>query len=415
VSPATVAAARRICFVNRYCYPDSSATSQLLTDLAGELSSRGWQVTMVGCRQRYDDPTVRLPVADRWRGVEIRRVSTTRFGRGTLTGRAVDYASFYLGLVPTLWRILRRGDLVVAKTDPPLLGLVVRPIAWLRGARTVNWLQDLFPEIATALGQPKLPAWAARLLRRMRDSSLRAAAANVAIGQRMRRYLVERGIPDGKLAIIPNWPHEDAIRPLPKDQSVLRSRLGLQDRFVVGYSGNLGRVHEWKPLFDAARLLATDPGIVFLIGGGGHGYDALKREAGAAGLGNILFQLETLSDSMAAADLHLVSLRPELEGLVVPSKFYGIAAAARAVGFVGDPDGELARLVGECDCGFSVPAGRGDLLAAAIASLALEPERAQAQGARARVLLEQRFSRAAAHQQWHHLLAGLADAAPARP
>ncbi len=147
-------ASRRVCFVNRYCYPDSSATSQLLTDLAGELSARGWQVTMIGCNQRYDDPAARLPVEDRWRGVEIRRVAGTRFGRRHLLGRAIDYASFYLGLVPTLWRILRRGDVVVAKTDPPLLGLVIGPLARLRGARTVNWLQDLFPEISVALGQP---------------------------------------------------------------------------------------------------------------------------------------------------------------------------------------------------------------------------------------------------------------------
>ena len=74
---------RRVCFVNRFCYSDSSATSQLLTDLAGELSVRGWQVTMVACSQRYDDPTAQLPASDRWRGVDIRPVSGMRFGRAS--------------------------------------------------------------------------------------------------------------------------------------------------------------------------------------------------------------------------------------------------------------------------------------------------------------------------------------------
>ncbi len=110
-----------------------------------------------------------------------------------------------------------------------------------------------------------------------------------------------------------------------------------------------------------------------------------------------------------------MSLRPELEGLVVPSKFYGIAAAARPVGFVGDADGELARLLSECDCGFTVPAGRGDLLADAILSLSRDPVWRQRRAICARALLEQRFSRASAHERWHHLLARIAEGAAAAP
>lgn len=405
-------AGHRICFVNRYCYPDSSATSQLLTDLAGELSSRGWQVTIVGSRQRYDDSGAMLSKQERWRGVDIRRVTTTCFGRGNLLGRAVDYLSFYVAVVPILLSVLRRGDLVVAKTDPPLLGVLVAPVAKIRGALIINWLQDLFPEVASALGQPKLPAGSARVLRWMRNSALRCSAANVAIGERMGSYLGSQGVPAARVVVIPNWPHEDAIRPMPSSESQLRARLELLDRFVVGYSGNLGRAHEWKPLFEAARLLAPDSNVVFLVGGGGHGYDALEREVSAAGLTNVLFQpyhpMEFLSDSMAAADLHLVSLRPEMEGLVVPSKFYGIAASARAVGFVGDPEGELARLVRDHDCGFVVPAGRGDLLADSIRALVADPGRLQRQGGNARRLLDSHFSRASAHDRWHHLLTEVA-------
>jgi glycosyltransferase involved in cell wall biosynthesis len=406
---------RRICFVNRYCYPDGSATSQLMADLAGELSSRGWQVTMVGSTQRYDDPGTRLARKDRWRGVEILRVDGTRFGRASLLGRAVDYLSFYLRLPFVLWRTLRRGDLLVAKTDPPMLAVFAGPVAKIRGATMVNWLQDLFPEIAVALGQPKLPGPAVGLLRRLRNRASRKAALNVVIGERMGELLAREGVAPGKIAVVPNWSHEDAIRPLDSQDSRLRARLGLQDRFVVGYSGNLGRAHEWKPLFEAAQALAgLSTPIAFLVGGGGHGYDALKAEVERAGLDNIHFQpyhpMEYLSDSMAAADLHLVSLRPELEGLIVPSKFYGIAAAARPVAFVGDPDGELARLIRQHDCGVAVPAGRGDLLAAAVLAMAADPECTRRQGGNARRLLDSHFSRAAAHDQWHHLLIGVAGA-----
>jgi glycosyltransferase involved in cell wall biosynthesis len=384
-----------------------------MTDLAGELSSRGWQVTMVGSRQRYDDPSANLPRTDRWRGVDIVRVGSTRFGRGTLSGRAIDYLGFYLGLPFALLKVLRRGDVLVAKTDPPMLGVFVAPIARLRGAHTVNWLQDLFPEIAVALGQPKLPGPLVGLLRWWRNRACRKAAMNVAIGERMGELLAVQGVPPERIAVVPNWSHEDAIRPLAAQDSRLRERLGLQGRFVVGYSGNLGRAHEWKPLFEAAQLLSERAApIAFLVGGGGHGYDALKAEVERTGLANIQFQpyhpMEYLSDSMAAADLHLVSLRPELEGLIVPSKFYGIAAAARPVAFIGDEDGELARLIRQRDCGVAVPAGRGDLLAEAVLAMAADPERARRQGGNVRRLLDSRFSRAAAHERWHHLLSSVA-------
>jgi glycosyltransferase involved in cell wall biosynthesis len=386
-----------------------------MADLAGELSSRGWQVTMVGSSQRYDDPSANLPLRDRWRGVDIVRFHTSRFGRGSLAGRALDYLSFYVKLPFVLWKVLRRGDQLVAKKDTPHLGVVAGPSARLRGARMVNWLQDLFPDIAVALGQPKLPRPAVGLLRWMRNRASRRADMNVAIGEGMRSLLEREGVPASRIEVVPNWSHEDAIRPLAPADSRLRARLGLQDHFVVGYSGNLGRAHEWEPLFEAANLLATNPvRIALLVGGGGHGYEALKREVERTGLGNIHFQpyhpMEYLSDSMAAADLHLVSLRPELEGLIVPSKFYGIASAARPIAFVGDPAGELARLVLENDCGFVTPAGRGDLLAQAILDLAADRERGRRLGGNSRQLLDSRFSRSAAHDRWHHLLATVAGA-----
>jgi glycosyltransferase involved in cell wall biosynthesis len=407
------AGGRRVCFANRYCYPDKSATSQLLTDLAGELSAGGWHVTLVGSRQRYDDPDALLPSHGRWRGVDIRRVPGTRFGRGSRIGCAVDYFSFCAGLLPTLWRSLRRGDVIVVATAPPLLGVLVTPMARLCGARSVNWLHDLFPEIAITLGEARMPGFVSASLRWLRNWSLRHAAANVVVGKKMRSYLEDQGVPATRLALIPDWPQEDAIRPLPARESRLRQRLDLQHRFVVGYSGNLGPAHEWKPLFDAARLLVAEERVVFLMGGGGRGLEALRATVAESGLGNVLFQpyhpLETLSDSMAAADVHLVSLQPELDGLVLPGKFYDIAAAARPIGFIGDESGELARLIRSSDCGFTVAAGRGDLLAEAIAALSRSEDAALVQGARARALLEDRFSRSSAHGQWHDLLAGVAD------
>jgi colanic acid biosynthesis glycosyl transferase WcaI len=398
----------RVCFVNRFCHPDHSATSQLLSDLAANLASRGWAVTMVASRLCYDDTEARFSSRETWRGVEILRIATSHFGRTRLVGRALDYLTFYLSLPWALWRVLKRGDVVVAKTDPPLVGLVVAAVAMLRGAILVNWLQDVFPEVALSLRQPRLPRIVAWVFQNLRNLSLRAAAMNVAIGERMAEYFQSQDITRARISVISNWSHEDAIRPMPALESQLRLSLGWRNQFVVGYSGNLGRAHDWQTIFDAAVILADRNSISFLISGGGHGYASLKERVSKSGLANFQFQpyhpMATLSDSMAAADLHLVSLRPELEGQIVPSKFYGIAAAGRAIGFVGDPDGELARLISASSCGFSVPQGRGDLLADAIQRSAADIQGCQDQGRRARALLDEKFSRGAAHQQWHDLL-----------
>ena len=143
---------RTVVFVNRYFSPDISATSQMLTDLAFGLARRGWRVRVVTSRQRYDDPGARLPPREILDGVVVDRIPTTRFGRTSLFGRAIDYLTFYLSAAWTLLRVIREGDVVVAKTDPPLLSILTTPIVRLRRAIAVNWLQDLFPEVATGVG-----------------------------------------------------------------------------------------------------------------------------------------------------------------------------------------------------------------------------------------------------------------------
>jgi glycosyltransferase involved in cell wall biosynthesis len=405
-SPA--ANSRRVVFVNRYVHPDHSATSQILSDLAASLAASGSDVLLVGSRQRYDDPAASLPCKDRAGLVAIRRVGGTRFGRGRLLGRAIDYLSFYVAVGWALLGLLRRGDVVVAKTDPPLLSVVVALAARLRGARLVNWLQDVFPEVAVALGEPRIPGAAARLLAWLRDRSLAAARVNVAIGERMAERLAA-GVPSARIAVVPNWAHEDAVHPLPLDESDLRHRLGLVDRFVVAYSGNLGRAHDHATIFDAAVALRAHEDIVFLVIGDGSGHRTLKARAETTGLHNLRFlpyqPLDRLADSMAAANAHLVSLKPALEGLIVPSKFFGILAAARPVVFFGDPDGELARVIRASDCGRVVREGDGVALASVLQSLAGDHARCVEMGARGRALLETRFARAEAHAAWTRLLA----------
>lgn len=397
----------RVVFVNRYVHPDHSPTSRLLSELAAGLAAAGIEVVLLGSRQAYDDPRARRAARERWGAVAIRRVGGTRFGRARLAGRAFDQLSFHAAAGLALLRLLRRGDVVVAKTDPPLLSCTVAFAARWRGARLVNWLQDLFPEVAVALGQPRLPRLARRALRALRDASLRAARANVAIGERMAAQ-VRALAPSARVAVIPNWAEPPAARPPSTADSALRRAQGLADRFVVAYAGNLGRAHDGGVIFDAAQALAAHPRIRFLVIGGGHEYLRLRERVDAAALPNVRFlpyqPADTLADALAAGDVHLVLLRPELEGLIVPSKFYGVLAAARPVVFIGAADGEIARAVGAAGCGVVVPPGDGAGLAAQLVALSEDPARCRAMGDAGLALLRARHTRTAALAAWLGLL-----------
>ncbi|HEY0802058.1 MAG TPA: glycosyltransferase family 4 protein, partial [Steroidobacteraceae bacterium] len=343
------ASAAKIVFVNRYFYPDQSATSQLLTDLAPALAQSGFTVHVICSRQRYDNPAARLSTQESIGEVTVHRIWTTRFGRDRLWGRAVDYATFYCSSAFAMLRLLHQGDAVIAKTDPPLISIVAMVAAKFKGAHLINWLQDIFPEVASLLGANPLPRPLDALLRRCRDQSLRSARVNVVLGECMRDRLLRLGVPANRIQIIENWAECGVDAPKAAALSALRAQVALTDKFVVGYSGNLGRAHEFQTLLRAAEILKGDGEIVFLMIGGGAGMVKLLEATIERGLSNFLFlpyqPRETLADSLAASDVHWVSLLPELEGLIVPSKFYGILAAARPTVFIGDTDGELARAI----------------------------------------------------------------------
>jgi glycosyltransferase involved in cell wall biosynthesis len=395
-------------FVNRYYRPDQSATSQMLTDLAQGLGARRMAVHVLCSRQLYDDPNVRLVPDELLQGVHVHRVRTTRFGRHRLLGRAVDYVSFYASCAFTLVGLLHRGDVLIAKTDPPLLSILVAPIARLKGATLVNWQQDVFPEVASHLGSNPLPPWLDRCLRRLRDSSLRSARINVLIGSRMREYFISRGIAAEKLCVIENWADDQAIVPKPTEASELRRRLGFRDKFVVCYSGNLGRAHEYETMLAAAEALRLESVFVFLIIGGGAKTESLKQAVASRKLDNFRFlpyqPRESLADSLAAADVHLVSLLPVLEGLIVPSKLYGILAAGRPVVFIGDPDGDTARVVRGAQCGSVVGMHAAHELAAALRELNTQPALRDAMGMRARQVFSEKYAVTRAIERWMNVL-----------
>jgi colanic acid biosynthesis glycosyl transferase WcaI len=408
---------KRIIFLNRFFYPDHSATSQILSDLAFQLAGNGNDIQVITSQQRYDNSRAGLPASEQIRGVAIHRVPTTQFGRSNLVGRGFDYASFYASLWRAVNRIARPGDVLVAKTDPPMLGALAMYAAKRRQSHLVNWLQDLYPEVAIRLGVPLINGRLGNALSRLRDASLRSATANVVIGEQMAAKLRALGMPENRIHVIPNWCDDETICPQPQADNPLRRAWGLGDKFVVGYSGNLGRAHEFETILGAARKLWDQPGIIFLIIGGGHFVEEFSRRINELHLDqNFRFlpyqDQATLNCSLGVPNLHWISLKPELEGLIVPSKFYSIAAVGRPMVVIAASDGELATLVQRNTCGYVIEPGDSAALADLLRRLAKDPSALPAMGKAARKMLDAHFSRRLAFEKWQRLLEMIPAATP---
>jgi colanic acid biosynthesis glycosyl transferase WcaI len=404
----------KVLFLNRFFHPDISPTSQILSDLAFHLAGEH-PVHVITSRLKYDDAGADLPPREVVRRVVVHRVWTSRFGRGSLAGRTADYITFYLSATLRLLSLVHSNDIVVPMTDPPLISVPASAAARLKGAKVVNWLQDIFPEVAGELDFKRI-AGIGRALARIRDRSLASASCNVVLGELMAVRMAEKTVASERIRIIPNWASGDEITPLARDDNPLRREWGLETKFVVGYSGNMGRAHEFAALFDAADRLRHRQDIAFLLIGGGKQRPQLEEQARARQLDNVTFRpyqpREILPRSLTVPDCHIVSLRPSLEGLIVPSKLYSSMAAGRPVIFVGAQDGEISRLMQSSPAfGISVAADDVNGLVNAIEDLAGDRDRSSALGRTGRRLFEQEFDRPIALAKWSALIAELCPGA----
>jgi colanic acid biosynthesis glycosyl transferase WcaI len=394
-------------FVNRYFSPDHSATSQLLSDLAFDLASRGQDIHVITGGQLYTDPGASLLSEEVICGVHVHRVRTSRFGRARLWGRMLDYLTFYLGATWRLLRSIQPGDVVVAKTDPPMMSVCAAWAAKIRKGVLVNWVQDLFPEVATSLDVYGV-RFVAPMLKRLRNGSLRQGRSNVVIGSRMAQRLRDEGVPSDRITVIENWADGEVIQPVPKEDNPLRYEWRLEGKFVLGYSGNMGHVHEFKTMIDAAERLKDVPEIAFVFIGDGIARQWLETETTDRGLTNVQFRpyqpTNRLRWSLSVPDVHFVSLRPTMEELIVPSKFYGIAAAGRPVIHIGDPDGEIARIVDREQCGWNFCIGEVGPLVRCILGLSQRRHEVEEAGFRARLAFDRQYARAHALKNWRTLL-----------
>ena len=375
-----------ILFINRVYPPDSGATGRVLEHAARSFVKAGWEVTVLATASSR--ASAGETVQD---GVRIFRVGIL-FSKKNLIARVLGYALMIPALLVKALR-LPRHDVVVTKTDPPMLAVIGPIIKATKGSRLIHWAQDLYPEVAEECGVLPKGGFLAGILRRLSTWGIQRHDLTLAVGRCMADRLIARGTREESIRVVPNAGIEGDIEPVQQGASAFREAHGIGDAFVIMYSGNMGRAHDFTTVIGAARRLQEqgEKSILFLFVGEGPEESLIRRKVFDQKLKNIRFlspqHAATLSASLGTGDLHLVTMKVGMEGLVVPSKFYGVMAAARPTLFVGSKDSEVARMILEHGIGQVIVPGDDATLAETILYYRDEPDRQKREGRMAREIL----------------------------
>jgi len=374
-----------VCFFNRSYWPDLGATGQLLTELAEDLvRAHGWDVTVVAGYPLRSN--AKLPASEWRNGVHIVRAAGSTLDPKQFFGRATNYLTYFASAAFNGLRI-RKPDVVVAMTDPPIIGLAALAAARKSGVPFVFLCEDIFPEVATLL-EDFHSGTVNDALTQVNRFLVRKARRIIALGDTMKRRLVEgKGADPAKVSVIHNWADCSAVAPGPRDNPFAR-RHGLVDKFVALHAGNIGLSQELEIVLHAAEQLRDRPDIVFVFVGDGAKKKDLQDIAERRDLRNVMFlpyqPREEMDQSYATADVSLISLKRGLAGVIVPSKVYNVLASGRPCVAAVEEDCEVADIIRRANCGYVVGPGDASALRARVVELADNREQAAAMGTRAR-------------------------------
>lgn len=417
-----------ICFVNRCYWPDSEATGQLLTELAESLTEQ-FDVHVI-CGQPNSpvtDDYVRHGIQTK-NLVTIHRLQHSQFPKRIPAGRIFNLISFsrstdrYLRQCKTIFEVL------VSETDPFLLPPVVAKHATRHGIKFVAYLQDIYPDVAIAIGKAKPGLISSSIRRRLRDA-YRSADHIIVLGDCMRQRLIQPpwSLDADRIQIIPNWADTESIVPVASHLNKFRKQQNWQDRFVVMHSGNMGLTQRLDRIIDSlATSLNNDHArdsssrqwpknsLLALVGDGANQKSLRKLADQRLGkqFGQHLTFLpyqprKILSESLSAADVHIVSMAPTITGCLCPSKLYGILAAGRPLIAIASPETELSKIVRDHNIGICVDPHDEVGIAAAVAQMAGDKEQRFQMGKRARELAIEKFDRKVIQKKFRLLLGQL--------
>jgi colanic acid biosynthesis glycosyl transferase WcaI len=332
----------RVIFINRVYWPAEEATAQLLHDLSAGLADSGMEVEVVTATGGPSSFTT-----SQGNRIAIHRLAQDGKLRIGIRAKASGYLAFLLYARGKLRQLIKPGDAVVSMTDPPLLGPAIGRIVRNRAGKMWHWSQDLYPEVAIAVAPFGAASAGLGLLQPWRNREWKNAQGIVTIGEDMADRVSRNQTLAERVHVVANWVPRGLVF---HEAPAQRIHWGCgENLFIVAYAGNLGRAHVLTPLVSLAAACQKDEGTKFLIIGRGAQRANLENLVRDQRLGNITFfdpvPREGLGASLAAADLHVITMRPDCIGTVWPSKFYGVVAAGRPIVFIGPAQAEISQII----------------------------------------------------------------------
>ena len=383
----------RIWVVSELYYPEDTSTGYYLTRIAEGLAERADVPVHALCgRPSYASRGVKTAWQETHQGVAIRRCWGTVWNKNHLLLRIVNLLTLSCSIfLHALWRI-RRGDRVLVVTNPPLLPFVISWACRLKGAKCVLLIHDVYPDALVAAGLLKPNSSIAKVLNRAVCRLYRTVDSIVVLGRDMRELVLRKLHPgDKRVRIIPNWADTDLIQPKAGENRIL-NRLGLSDKFVLQYSGNMGRSHHLEAIVLCAERLKHRENIHFLLAGSGAKKNWLKQKVAENRLENVTVidrvPREDLPELLTAGDVALIPFVAGMAGISVPSRLYNMLAAGMPILALADESSELAKVINEERAGRVIPPNDVTGLTKAILELASDTRWRNEMGRRARLAAE---------------------------
>lgn len=317
--------------------PDPAAVGQHVASLAEHMARLGWRVIVYAAARGYEDPSQIYSGRERRNGVDVCRLPLSSFGKSSLVWRLIG-GGLFLVQATVRGLLTQRVDCVLVSTSPPFAGLGAVVLSITRRAPLVWWVMDINPDQLIVSGKIRPNSIAVRLFEWINRLTLRSSKAVVVLDRYMEKRIAAKYPVAEKIHVIPPWPPEVLVEPEIGAGRRFRRAHGLEEKFVVMYSGNHAIQHPLDTLLDAAKALAKEPRIVFVFVGGGAGKVLVERavSAGAQNIVSLPFQpLADIRESLSAADIHVVTMGNEVVGIVHPSKIYGAMAVGRPILFFG--------------------------------------------------------------------------------
>ncbi len=398
----------RLLFLNRSFWPDNEATGQLLAQLCEDLV-QDFDVDVI-CGHPLHGEKIKDETHPFGPSLNIHRVNHTRFAKGSIVGRLTNLLTFTFSAYRKMKQV-PIPDVVITETDPFFLALLGRKLQKRTGCRFIAYLQDIYPDVAVALGKAR-EGFFIKKLRQLLFNCYKKADRVIVLSSDMKQTCQQHGVSEASLRVLPNWTDTTKIVPI-KQNNAFRMINGWNDKFLVMYSGNLGLAHELSALIDAAELLKENDKVHFVIIGEGVQKKAITQRAAENNLTNVTIMekqpYKKLAESLSAADVHFVSLKSGVEHCLFPSKVYGILASGTPLLALASKSSELIQFIeqeqlGEvCDINQS-KTNIAKSLAHSIVSLAENKDLTQEMGQHARQLAVEEFDRSVITTKYSDLL-----------